>query len=77
MYLPSPFGAVYVIPSVAPTNTPEGVEDESERLSQTFTYPSSAPETRILVDDSSAKHTALTVSQHEARLLLLTIILMS
>lgn len=60
MYRPSPFGEVYVIPSVAPTRIPEGVEEERERRSHTFTYPSSEPETRMLVDDSSAKHTALT-----------------
>lgn len=50
-----------MIPSVAPGRTPEGVDEDKERLSQTLTYPSSEPETRILVDDSSAKHTAFTV----------------
>jgi hypothetical protein len=64
MYRPSPLGAVYVIPSVAPTRTPDGVDDERDRLSQILTYPSSAPETSTLVEDSSAKHTALTVDQY-------------
>ena len=60
MYRPSPFGEVYVIPSVAPTRIPDAVLDESDRRSHTLTYPSSEPDTRMLVDDSSAKHTALT-----------------
>lgn len=63
MYRPSPLGEVYVIPSVAPTSTPDGVEDDKDRLSQTLTYPSSAPDTRMLVEDSSAKQTALTGCQ--------------
>ena len=64
MYRPSPFGEVYVIPSVAPTRTPEGVPPARDRRSQILTYPSSEPETRMLVLDSSAKQTALTECQH-------------
>jgi hypothetical protein len=51
------------MPSVAPAKTPDGVEEDRDRLSHILTYPSSDPDTRMLVDASSAKHTALTDRQ--------------
>jgi hypothetical protein len=50
------------MPSVAPASTPLGMLEDSERRSQTLTYPSSLPLTRMFVLLSSAKHTALTSS---------------
>jgi hypothetical protein len=61
-YLPSPFGATNVIPSVWPTSVPLALCPLIDRRSHTLTKLSSEPEMTRFEEEVSAKATALTSS---------------